>query len=159
MPRRTKVSIRTFRFSRDLRCELCYYRPYPPNYKIVSKRARQFEKGQPQPEDDAVATDRTSFYRSELENMSSKILVPNVAVRTREFETRSSEPRHDGSSGLVTSSSNNNNSILKKSRDSRSLESSGECASDEVIDFINSRNTLTFGVFIIDILHEMNVLL
>lgn len=101
-------------------------RPYPSNYKIVSKRARQFEKGQPQPEDEDVATtDRTSFYRSELENMSSKILVPNVAVRTLEFETRTSEHRRDGSGGVVASNSNNN--ILKKSRDSRSLESSGEC--------------------------------
>lgn len=106
---------------------MLFCRPYPPNYKIVSKRARQFEKGQPQPEEDAVTTDRTSFYRSELENMSSKILVPNVAVRTREFETRSSEPRRDGSSSLVTSSSNN--SVLKKSRDTRSLESSGEVKS------------------------------
>lgn len=95
-----------------------------------------------------VQTDRTSFYRSELENMSSKILVPNVAVRTREFETRSSEPR---SNNLVTS--NNNNSILKKSRDSRSLESSGESLCDEIIvGFVNSRNTLTFRVFVEDIL-------
>lgn len=94
-----------------------------------------------------VQTDRTSFYRSELENMSSKILVPNVAVRTREFETRSSEPR---SNNLVTS--NNNNSILKKSRDSRSLESSGKSLRDEIIGFVNSRNTLTFRVFIEDIL-------
>lgn len=139
------------RKDRDLRCAH-FFRPYPPNYKIVSKRARQFEKGQPQPEEDGVVTtDRTSFYRSELENMSSKILVPNVAVRTREFETRSSEPR---SSGLVTSGSNN--SVLKKTRDTRSLESSGESLMDEVIAFIISRNTFTFDFFVSDILHEMN---
>ncbi|XP_017780003.1 PREDICTED: rho GTPase-activating protein 21-like, partial [Nicrophorus vespilloides] len=98
-------------------------RNYPPNIQMVSKRARQFESGRLMTEDDPIMNDRTSFYRSELARLSAKKAVPNVAVRTREFETMSSEnfPRRD-----TSSSSTNSASVLRRSyRDSRSLDSSG----------------------------------
>lgn len=67
--------------------------------------------------------DRTSFYRSELAKLSSKRLEPTVAVRTKEFETISSEPKRDGSGSSAASMS----AMLKRNhRDSRSLESSGK---------------------------------
>lgn len=100
-----------------------FCRTHPPNFQIVSKRARQFESGKPQPEEeDSVVTDRTSFYRSELAKLSSKRLEPTVAVRTKEFETISSEPKRDGSSSSAASVP----TLKRNHRDSRSLESSGK---------------------------------
>ncbi|KAK3907946.1 Rho GTPase-activating protein 21 [Frankliniella fusca] len=58
--------------------------PHLPVIHLVSRRARQFEAGE---EEDS--TDRTSFYRSELARLSAKKGVPEVAVRKREFESRS----------------------------------------------------------------------
>lgn len=89
------------------------------NLQVVSKRARQFESGRPMPEDDPMLKDRTSFYRSELARLSSKRVVPNVTIRAHEFESRSSEPRHD------TSGSSTNSGLRRHHRDSRSLDSSG----------------------------------
>lgn len=75
------------------------------------------------PEDDPLSNaDRTLLYRSELAGMAQKRVVPNVAVRTKEFETRIYEPHRDFSSSSIASS----NAHLRKSfRDSRSLDSSG----------------------------------
>lgn len=107
---------------------------YPPPLQIVSKRAKQFESGKPMPEEEAVCTDRTSFYRSELSNLSSKKLEPNVADRTREFETISSEPRKDAGGNAVESKA-----MLKRNhRDTRSLESAGKLfTSQSCKDFFN----------------------
>ena len=67
-------------------------------------------------QDDPLVTDRMSFYKSELARISAKRVVPNVTIRAREFETRSSEPRKD-----------NIGTVLRKSnRDSRSLDNSGK---------------------------------
>ncbi|XP_065174284.1 rho GTPase-activating protein 21-B isoform X4 [Atheta coriaria] len=99
-------------------------RNYPPHsLQIVSKRAKQFESGHVTPEDDPLSNaDRTLLYRSELAGMAQKRVVPNVAVRTKEFETRIYEPHRDFSSSSIASS----NAHLRKSfRDSRSLDSSG----------------------------------
>ncbi|XP_065174291.1 rho GTPase-activating protein 21-B isoform X10 [Atheta coriaria] len=98
-------------------------RNYPPHsLQIVSKRAKQFESGHVTPEDDPLSNaDRTLLYRSELAGMAQKRVVPNVAVRTKEFETRIYEPHRDFSSSSIASS----NAHLRKSfRDSRSLDSS-----------------------------------
>ncbi|KAE8744298.1 hypothetical protein FOCC_FOCC009021, partial [Frankliniella occidentalis] len=58
--------------------------PHLPVIHLVSRRARHFEAGE---EEDI--TDRTSFYKSELARLSAKKGVPEVAVRKREFESRS----------------------------------------------------------------------
>lgn len=58
--------------------------PHLPVIHLVSRRARQFEAGE---EEDG--TNRTNFYRSELARLSAKKGVPEVAVRKREFESRS----------------------------------------------------------------------
>lgn len=58
--------------------------PHLPVIHLVSRRARQFESGE---EEDGK--DRTSLYRSELARLSAKKGVPEVAVRKREFESRS----------------------------------------------------------------------
>jgi len=59
-----------------------------PVLQLVSRRARQFETGRLDDEE-GPPSDRTSLYRSELSRLSSKRSVPNVAVRKREFESRS----------------------------------------------------------------------
>lgn len=89
---------------------------YPPNLQIVSRRTRQFESGRAVPEDeDETLSDRTNFYRSELSRLSAKRVVPNVAVRKREFETLEIE---------------NNREYRRENRrtqrESRSLDHSGE---------------------------------
>lgn len=88
-----------------------------PNLQIVSRRTRQFESGRPVPEEESeMLSDRTNFYRSEIARLSAKRVVPNVAVRKREFETREVE----------------NNKEYWRDRDrrnhreSRSLDHSGE---------------------------------
>ncbi|XP_044734281.1 uncharacterized protein LOC123296735 isoform X2 [Chrysoperla carnea] len=59
---------------------------------VVWKRTRQFESGKTIPDDEnGSISDRTSLYSSELARLSSKRVVPNVAVRKREFETRTEE--------------------------------------------------------------------
>nr|CAD7428275.1 unnamed protein product [Timema monikensis] len=84
-----------------------------PKLQLVSRRARQFETGQlvDDEEEGAVVSDRTSLYRSELSRLSAKKSVPNVAVRKREFESRSSS----GNSSLRDG--------RRTHRESRSLES------------------------------------
>ncbi|CAH1110584.1 unnamed protein product [Psylliodes chrysocephalus] len=109
--------------------EEAYYderRVYSPPLQIVSRRAKDFESGRPLPDDDPVQTNRTSFSKSELARLSSKILVPNVTERAQEYEIKASEPRKDTS----LTSTNSSSSILKRiQRDSRSLDSSGSNAS------------------------------
>lgn len=83
-----------------------------PMLQLVSRRARQFETGRLD-EEEGLASDRTSLYRSELSRLSSKRSVPNVAVRKREFESRS------------TSSSGGAKDGRRMNRESRSLESAG----------------------------------
>ncbi|KAJ9597847.1 hypothetical protein L9F63_011289, partial [Diploptera punctata] len=83
-----------------------------PMLQIVSKRAHQFETGKLD-EEEGPPSDRTSFYRSELSRLSSKRSVPNVAVRKREFESRSSSASGGGKDGR------------RMNRESRSLESAG----------------------------------
>ncbi|CAH1110589.1 unnamed protein product [Psylliodes chrysocephalus] len=104
--------------------EEAYYderRVYSPPLQIVSRRAKDFESGRPLPDDDPVQTNRTSFSKSELARLSSKILVPNVTERAQEYEIKASEPRKDTS----LTSTNSSSSILKRiQRDSRSLDSS-----------------------------------
>ncbi|KAF4520925.1 hypothetical protein B566_EDAN008900, partial [Ephemera danica] len=50
--------------------------------QMVSRRARQFESGR-------VEEDRTVLYRSELARLSAKKVVPDVAHRKQEFESKS----------------------------------------------------------------------
>ncbi|XP_033607133.1 uncharacterized protein LOC111863876 isoform X5 [Cryptotermes secundus] len=83
-----------------------------PMLQLVSKRARQFETGV-LGEEEGPPNDRTSLYRSELSRLSSKRSVPNVAVRKREFESRSTS---SGASGGARDG-------RRMNRDSRSLES------------------------------------
>lgn len=84
-----------------------------PMLQLVSRRARQFETGRLD-EEEGPPSDRTSLYRSELSRLSSKRSVPNVAVRKREFESRS------------TSASGGTKDGRRLNRDSRSLESAGK---------------------------------
>ncbi|XP_025834508.1 rho GTPase-activating protein 21 isoform X1 [Agrilus planipennis] len=104
-----------------------------PNLQMVSKRAKQFESGKPLPEDDPMANDRTSFYKSELARLSNKRVVPNVTDRAHEFESRASslEPRRDpsGSSTNSFASTKTTSENRRVHRDSRSLESSGSTTS------------------------------
>jgi hypothetical protein len=85
-----------------------------PMLQLVSRRARQFETGRLD-EEEGPPSDRTSLYRSELSRLSSKRSVPNVAVRKREFESRSTS-----SSASVGAKDGR-----RMNRDSRSLESAG----------------------------------
>lgn len=64
---------------------------HPANFTIVSTRTKQFESGE-------VETDKTDLHRSELSRMSSKQTVPNVAVRRKEFEARSTQQSNSISS-------------------------------------------------------------
>ncbi|XP_046993985.1 uncharacterized protein LOC124606066, partial [Schistocerca americana] len=82
-----------------------------PELQPVYQRARQFEEG-------LLAEDRTSLYRSELARLSAKKSVPNVAVRKREFESRSTAS--PPSSSAVTRESRESR---RTTRESRSLES------------------------------------
>ncbi|XP_069677566.1 uncharacterized protein RhoGAP19D isoform X4 [Periplaneta americana] len=81
-----------------------------PMLQLVSRRARQFETGRLD-EEEGPTSDRTSLYRSELSRLSSKRSVPNVAVRKREFESRSSSTGSGAKDGR------------RMNRESRSLES------------------------------------
>ena len=83
-----------------------------PMLQLVSRRAHQFETGKLD-EEEGPPSDRTSFYRSELSRLSSKRSVPNVAVRKREFESRSSSAGSGSKDGR------------RMNRESRSLESAG----------------------------------
>lgn len=67
------------------------------NLQIVSRRTKQFESGRPVPEEEGndLLSDRTNFYRSEIARLSAKRVVPNVAVRKREFETLEIENNRD----------------------------------------------------------------
>jgi hypothetical protein len=85
-----------------------------PMLQLVSRRARQFETGRLD-EEEGRASDRTSLYRSELSRLSSKRSVPNVAVRKREFESRSTS----------SSASGEAKDGRRMNRESRSLESAG----------------------------------
>lgn len=85
-----------------------------PMLQLVSRRARQFETGRLDDEE-GPPSDRTSLYRSELSRLSSKRSVPNVAVRKREFESRSS--------GASTGGGTKDGRRLN--RESRSLENAG----------------------------------
>lgn len=87
-----------------------------PMLQLVSRRARQFETGRLD-EEEGLASDRTSLYRSELSRLSSKRSVPNVAVRKREFESRSTS--------TSTSASGGAKDCRRMNRESRSLESAG----------------------------------
>ena len=87
-----------------------------PMLQLVSRRAHQFETGKLD-EEEGPLSDRTSFYRSELSRLSSKRSVPNVAVRKREFESRSSSAGSGGKDGR------------RMNRESRSLESAGNISS------------------------------
>ncbi|PNF34872.1 hypothetical protein B7P43_G03117, partial [Cryptotermes secundus] len=90
-----------------------------PMLQLVSKRARQFETGV-LGEEEGPPNDRTSLYRSELSRLSSKRSVPNVAVRKREFESRSTS---SGASGGARDG-------RRMNRDSRSLESADPPSSE-----------------------------
>lgn len=97
-----------------------YRYPVPPNLQIVSRRTRQFESGRPLPEEeDGSLSDRTNFYRSELSRLSSKRVVPNVAVRKREFETLEIENNKDYRR-------DRDMSRRPTQRESRSLDNSGK---------------------------------
>ncbi|PSN52317.1 hypothetical protein C0J52_08535 [Blattella germanica] len=85
-----------------------------PMLQLVSRRAQQFETGKLD-EEEGPPSDRTSFYRSELSRLSSKRSVPNVAVRKREFESRSGGGK-DG---------------RRMNRESRSLESADPPSNDD----------------------------
>lgn len=85
-----------------------------PMLQLVSRRARQFETGRLDDEE-GPPSDRTSLYRSELSRLSSKRSVPNVAVRKREFESRSTSA---GTSGGAKDG-------RRMNRESRSLENAG----------------------------------
>jgi hypothetical protein len=85
-----------------------------PMLQLVSRRARQFETGRLD-EEEGPPSDRTSLYRSELSRLSSKRSVPNVAVRKREFESRSTSASAGGGA----------KDGRRMNRDSRSLESAG----------------------------------
>jgi len=62
--------------------------PQLPVSQLVSRRARHF-----QDEEADHDRDRTAFYRSELARLSARKGVPEVAVRKREFESRSQQER------------------------------------------------------------------
>ncbi|XP_037026187.1 rho GTPase-activating protein 21 isoform X7 [Bradysia coprophila] len=62
----------------------------PPGIHIVSERTKQFESGRPL-SPDGSSVDRTSLYRSELSRLSTKRVVPNVALRRKEFELKANE--------------------------------------------------------------------
>jgi hypothetical protein len=85
-----------------------------PMLQLVSRRARQFETGRLDDEE-GLPSDRTSLYRSELSRLSSKRSVPNVAVRKREFESRSTSGNASGGA----------KDGRRMNRDSRSLENAG----------------------------------
>jgi hypothetical protein len=101
-----------------------------PMLQLVSRRARQFETGRLD-EEEGPPSDRTSLYRSELSRLSSKRSVPNVAVRKREFESRSTS----------SSASGGPKDGRRMNRDSRSLESAG----NEFVHYFDSRS-LYFGI-------------
>lgn len=85
-----------------------------PMLQLVSRRARQFETGRLDDEE-GPPSDRTSLYRSELSRLSSKRSVPNVAVRKREFESRSASASTSGAA----------KDGRRLNRESRSLENAG----------------------------------
>jgi len=85
-----------------------------PMIQLVSRRARQFETGRLDDEE-GLLSDRTSLYRSELARLSSKRSVPNVAVRKREFESRSTSASTGGGA----------KDGRRLNRESRSLENAG----------------------------------
>ena len=85
-----------------------------PMLQLVSRRARQFETGRLDDEE-GLPSDRTSLYRSELSRLSSKRSVPNVAVRKREFESRSTSGNASGGA----------KDGRRMNRESRSLENAG----------------------------------
>jgi len=104
-----------------------------PMLQLVSRRARQFETGRLD-EEEGPPSDRTSLYRSELSRLSSKRSVPNVAVRKREFELRS------------TSASGGVKDSRRMNRESRSLESAGNgldlcfyCIYVSILEYLSSK--------------------
>ncbi|EEB12293.1 conserved hypothetical protein [Pediculus humanus corporis] len=65
---------------------------------IVSQRAKQFETGQLEEEEN-----KTHFYRSELARLSGKKTVPNVAVRKQEFERVGRDGNQSGGKDFCSS--------------------------------------------------------
>ncbi|XP_039451862.1 uncharacterized protein LOC120430783 isoform X6 [Culex pipiens pallens] len=57
----------------------------PASMHVVSEKAKLFESGRPLSPD---GVDRAELYKSELSRMNPKQVVPNVAVRRKEFELK-----------------------------------------------------------------------
>ncbi|XP_058826525.1 uncharacterized protein LOC131686301 isoform X4 [Topomyia yanbarensis] len=57
----------------------------PQSMHVVSEKAKLFESGRPLSPD---GIDRAELYKSELSRMNTKQVVPNVAVRRKEFERK-----------------------------------------------------------------------
>lgn len=57
---------------------------------MVSERTKQFESGRPLSPDGSTV-DRTTLFQSELCRISTKRVVPNVALRRKEFELKANE--------------------------------------------------------------------